>query len=60
MELRFELEQAKIDLPRLRDRVDDLQKYNDALKADLEKAKKKLKSGSSHGSSKVSETRVLV
>lgn len=54
IELRFELEQAKVDLPRLKERVEDLQKYNDALKADLEKAKKKLKNSSSQGSSKVS------
>lgn len=53
IELRFELEQAKVDLPRLKERVTDLQKYNDALKADLEKAKRKLKGSSSHGSSKV-------
>ncbi|XP_071826754.1 centrosomal protein of 290 kDa-like isoform X2 [Apostichopus japonicus] len=52
IELRFELEQAKVDLPRLKERVTDLQKYNDALKADLEKAKRKLKGSSSHGSSK--------
>ena len=32
-------------MPRLKNRVEDLQKYNEALKADLEKAKRKIKKG---------------
>ncbi|XP_071477104.1 centrosomal protein of 290 kDa-like [Diadema antillarum] len=47
LELRFEAEQAKRDVPRLRQRVDDLEKYNEALKSDLERERKKSRAAAS-------------
>ncbi|XP_071791224.1 centrosomal protein of 290 kDa-like [Asterias amurensis] len=36
LELRFDFENANRDVPRLKQRIEDLQSYNEALKADLE------------------------
>lgn len=47
LELRFEAEQAKRDVPRLRQRVDDLEKYNEALKTDLERERKRSRAAAS-------------
>ncbi|XP_063969717.1 centrosomal protein of 290 kDa-like [Lytechinus pictus] len=47
LELRFEAEQAKRDVPRLKQRVDDLERYNEALKSDLEKERKKSRAAAS-------------
>eukprot|EP00057_Strongylocentrotus_purpuratus_P025576 XP_011680050.1 PREDICTED: centrosomal protein of 290 kDa [Strongylocentrotus purpuratus] len=47
LELRFEAEQAKRDGPRLKQRVEDLERYNEALKSDLEKERKKSRAAAS-------------
>ena len=57
LELRFDAEQAKSDLPRLRQRVKDLEGYNQALKADLERERDKEKLLSSRPSSVASSLR---
>ncbi|XP_072045515.1 centrosomal protein of 290 kDa-like [Amphiura filiformis] len=44
IELRFDAEQAKSDLPRLRQRIRDLEGYNEALKADLERERERARS----------------
>ncbi|XP_033101363.1 centrosomal protein of 290 kDa-like isoform X2 [Anneissia japonica] len=60
IELKFDAEQAKKDVPRLKARITDLQQYTEVLKEDLEKERQKLlrsssgslrKSGGSSGKS---------
>ena len=51
IELRFDAEQAKSDLPRLRQRIKDLEGYNEALKADLERERERVRSRPSSAAS---------
>ncbi|XP_077999910.1 centrosomal protein of 290 kDa-like [Glandiceps talaboti] len=47
IELKFDSEQNKRDIPRLKDRIEDLQKYVEVLKSDLDKERDKNRSLSS-------------